>query len=216
MSPPLCWIILDSQYFCPDFLSTVWHKFSHSRKRGILHLACSVLAREGVCPLHGLVHRWEQLAVSFSRQSIVPHAHWEAYGRGSLPLHNLVSDSANPHCMSDPLPQAFVGSSRHRTALSLHPKTLSQVPYDEQGTPAILVWTKKKNESGSGAHIGSGPCQEQGGGKDKGCLFRVETRRVRPLLVGSTPPPPQAPKRTIAQGLLFCGMEGRPGTGRYA
>ena len=35
----------------------------------------------------------------------------EAYGRGSLPLHNLVSDSANPHYVSDPLPQSFVGSS---------------------------------------------------------------------------------------------------------
>ena len=34
---------------------------------------------------------------------IVPHAHWEAYRRGSLPLHNLVPDSANPHCVSDPL-----------------------------------------------------------------------------------------------------------------
>ena len=42
---------------------------------------------------------------------IVPHAHWEAYGRGILPLHNLVSDSANPHYVSDPLPQSFVGSS---------------------------------------------------------------------------------------------------------
>ena len=30
---------------------------------------------------------------------------------GSLPWHNLVSDSANPHYMSDPLPQSFVGSS---------------------------------------------------------------------------------------------------------
>ena len=38
-------------------------------------------------------------------------AHWEAYGRGSLRLHNLVSDSANPHYVSDPLPQSFVGSS---------------------------------------------------------------------------------------------------------
>ena len=36
---------------------------------------------------------------------------WEAYGRGSLPLHILVSDSANPHYVSDPLPQSFVGSS---------------------------------------------------------------------------------------------------------
>ena len=26
-----------------------------------------------------------------------------AYGRGSLPRHNLVSDSANPHYVSDPL-----------------------------------------------------------------------------------------------------------------
>ena len=42
---------------------------------------------------------------------IVPHAHWEAYGRGSLPLHNVVSDSAHPHYVSDPLPQSFVGSS---------------------------------------------------------------------------------------------------------
>ena len=33
----------------------------------------------------------------FQPTVIVPHAHWEAYGRGSLPLHNLVSDSANPH-----------------------------------------------------------------------------------------------------------------------
>ena len=30
---------------------------------------------------------------------IVPHSHWEAYGRGSLPLHHLVPDSAQPHCM---------------------------------------------------------------------------------------------------------------------
>ena len=29
----------------------------------------------------------------------------------SLPLHNLVSDSAHPHDVSDPLPQSFVGSS---------------------------------------------------------------------------------------------------------
>ena len=41
----------------------------------------------------------------FQPTVIVPHAHWEAYGRGSLPLHNLVSDSANLHDVSDPLPQ---------------------------------------------------------------------------------------------------------------
>jgi hypothetical protein len=41
----------------------------------------------------------------------VPGAHWEAYGCGSLPPHNLVSDSANPRYVSDPLPQSFVGSS---------------------------------------------------------------------------------------------------------
>jgi hypothetical protein len=32
----------------------------------------------------------------FQPTVIVPHAHGEAYGRGSLPLHNLVSDLANP------------------------------------------------------------------------------------------------------------------------
>ena len=36
---------------------------------------------------------------------IVPRAHWDAYGRGSLPLHNLVSDSATPQYVSDPLPR---------------------------------------------------------------------------------------------------------------
>ena len=41
----------------------------------------------------------------FSASVIVPRAHWEAYGRGSLPLHNLVSDLANPHFVSDPLPR---------------------------------------------------------------------------------------------------------------
>ena len=40
-----------------------------------------------------------------TRTVFVPHAHWEAYGRGSLPLHHPVSDSANPHYVSDPLPQ---------------------------------------------------------------------------------------------------------------
>jgi hypothetical protein len=43
-------------------------------------------------------------------QCFVPHARWEAHGRGSPPLHNLVSDSANPHGVSEPLPQSFVGS----------------------------------------------------------------------------------------------------------
>ena len=44
----------------------------------------------------------------FQLAVIVPHAHWEAYGRGSLPL---VSDSAYPHHVSDPLPQSFVAPS---------------------------------------------------------------------------------------------------------
>ena len=36
-------------------------------------------------------------AVFLSAYTIfVPHAHWDAYGRGSLPLHHPVSDSANP------------------------------------------------------------------------------------------------------------------------
>ena len=46
----------------------------------------------------------------FQPTVIVPHAHWEAYGVGSLPVHNLVSDSANPHYVPGPLPQSFVGS----------------------------------------------------------------------------------------------------------
>ena len=40
-------------------------------------------------------------AVSFSPPSFVPHAHWEAYGCGSLPLHNLLSAPAHPHNMSN-------------------------------------------------------------------------------------------------------------------
>ena len=35
-------------------------------------------------------------SVFFSPQSVVPHAPWEAYGRGSVLLHNLVSESAHP------------------------------------------------------------------------------------------------------------------------
>ena len=41
----------------------------------------------------------------FQPAVIVPHAHWEAYRRGSFPLHILVSDSANPPYVSHPLPQ---------------------------------------------------------------------------------------------------------------
>ena len=40
-------------------------------------------------------------AVFFHLTVFVPHARWEAYRHGSLPLHNLVSDSANPHYVSD-------------------------------------------------------------------------------------------------------------------
>ena len=42
-------------------------------------------------------------------QTFVPHVHWESHGRGSLPLHKLVSDSAIPHCVSDLLPQSLCG-----------------------------------------------------------------------------------------------------------
>ena len=49
------------------------------------------------------------IPLSFSAYTLCTScAHWEAYG---LPLHNLVSDSAHPHYISDPLPQSFVGSS---------------------------------------------------------------------------------------------------------
>ena len=59
------------------------------------------------------------LLSSFQPTVFVPHVHWEAHGRGSLPLHHLVSDSANPHYVSDPLPQSCVGSLWHLTALNL-------------------------------------------------------------------------------------------------
>ena len=46
----------------------------------------------------GLIHLGLQSSLRCLSQPtvIVPHAHWEAYGRGSLPLHHLVSDSAHP------------------------------------------------------------------------------------------------------------------------
>ena len=55
--------------------------------------------------------------------------HWEAYGHGSLPSHNLVSDSAIPHYVSDPLLQSLVGSSYDWTALNLDSERWSQLPY---------------------------------------------------------------------------------------
>ena len=81
----------------------------------------------------------------FQPTVIVPHAHWEVYGCGSLPLHYLVSDSATPHYLSDPLPQSFVGSSYNRTALNLDSERSSRVPYNEQGTPAHLGLDQKKS-----------------------------------------------------------------------
>ena len=71
----------------------------------------------------------------FSPTVFVPHAQWEAYGRGSPPLHDLVSHSANPHCVSDPLPQSILGSSQNWTALNLDSERLSRVAYGEQDTP---------------------------------------------------------------------------------
>ena len=52
--------------------------------------------------------------------AIVPHAHWEAHGRGSLPLHHLVSDSANPHNVSHPLPQPLRGYLEYCEVSRLH------------------------------------------------------------------------------------------------
>ena len=43
--------------------------------------------------------------LSFSAYSHCASCTLGAYGRGSLPLHNLVSDSANLHCVSHPLPR---------------------------------------------------------------------------------------------------------------
>ena len=61
-----------------------------------------------LCSLNCVLHS----AVFFQPTVFVPHAHWEAYGRGSLPLHNLVSDSAHPQYVSDPRPQSFVGTGQ--------------------------------------------------------------------------------------------------------
>ena len=47
----------------------------------------------------------------FQPSVIVPHAHWEAYGRGGLPLHILVSDSANALTVCQIRYHAIVGSS---------------------------------------------------------------------------------------------------------
>jgi hypothetical protein len=66
-------------------------------------LFCSV--RSG-CTIFQLPQRLPMIMrVKCGCTVIVPHAHWEAYRRGSLPLQNLVSDSANPDYVSDPLPQ---------------------------------------------------------------------------------------------------------------
>ena len=48
------------------------------------------------------------------------------------------------HCASDPLPRSFVGSSYKWTALNLDSERLSQVPYDEQATPAHLGLDQQK------------------------------------------------------------------------
>ena len=61
---------------------------------------------------------------------IVPHAHGEAYRRGGFQLHNLVLDSANPHCQV---------RHQHWTALNLDSQRLSRVP-----TPAHLGLSQKK------------------------------------------------------------------------
>ena len=66
---------------------------------------------------------WRQLV----SQHDVPRAHWDAHGRGSRPLHHLVSDSANPHDVSDPLPQPLWDHRRHWTALNFDPGRLSRV-----------------------------------------------------------------------------------------
>ena len=60
-----------------------------------------------VCPLHCyfVLRLQSSHRCLFQPTVIVPHAPWEAYGRGSFPLHNLVSDSGNPHYVSDPLPR---------------------------------------------------------------------------------------------------------------
>jgi hypothetical protein len=63
---------------------------------------------------NGCKATWGVLSIGFLNSMpvptvIVPHAHWEAYGRGSFPPNNLVLDSANPHCVPDPLTQTLWG-----------------------------------------------------------------------------------------------------------
>jgi hypothetical protein len=82
------------------------------------------------------------LPVFFSLQSFVLHAHRKPTG-GSLPRHIPFSDSAYPHCVSDPLPQSFVGSSYNWTALNHDSERSSRVPYSEQAMLAHLGLEKK-------------------------------------------------------------------------
>ena len=82
-------------------------------------------------------------AVLFSLQSLCLMHTWKPAGGAVSHCRTWFSDSANPHYVSDPLPQLFVGSSWHQTALNLDSETLSRVPYDEQGTPAHLGLDQK-------------------------------------------------------------------------
>jgi len=84
------------------------------------------------------------LPVFFSLQSFVLHAHRKPTG-GSLPRHIPFSDSAYPHCVSDPLPQSFVGSSYNWTALNHDSERSSRVPYSEQAMLAHLGLSQTKS-----------------------------------------------------------------------
>ena len=66
----------------------------------------------------------------------MPHAHWEADGRGSLPLHHLVSDSANPHYLSDTqhsIPGTGPEAGKGETASGVRADPLSPAGREEEG-----------------------------------------------------------------------------------
>ena len=60
----------------------------------------------------------DQDELAYPGPHMVPGIKGQSYGRDSLPLNNLVSDSANPHYVSDPVPQSFVGSFVELNSLS--------------------------------------------------------------------------------------------------
>ena len=85
---------------------------SYSRHRDRINLGLSVAITRGgggglfchFVPIRRNAHILTRSKNSDNQLKHTIHAHWEVKGRGSLPRHHLVSDSANPHYVSDPRP----------------------------------------------------------------------------------------------------------------